>query len=140
LLIPLVVNYAESLNTQKNLDPDDRVSLQLGAGVAGYLSSASLLDKWYGLQPDYVQLVKNNVLTFRNARALSFQLDAAKQNALIAAAECKAKLGFVPDEVAFHFQGANARREGNENDKLKALLDYWHATFFAHLAVQLAGS
>jgi hypothetical protein len=28
----------------------------------------------------------------------------------------------------------------NEKDKLRSLLDYWHATFFAHLAVQLAAN
>ena len=48
-------------------------------------------------------------------RALSFQLDSAKQNTLIAAAECKAKLGFVPDYVAYRSQLANANREGDEN-------------------------
>ncbi|MBV8816446.1 MAG: hypothetical protein JO271_18295 [Verrucomicrobia bacterium] len=137
-MVPIAVDYAESLNTAKNLDPADRVSLQLAAGVASYLGSAYLLDKWYGLSPDPVQLLKNNVLTFTNERALSFQLDAAKQNALIAAAECKTKLGFIPDEVAYEFQGANGSREGDDKDKLNSLLDYWHATFFAHLAVQLA--
>jgi len=56
------------------------------------LFSAYPLDKWYGLDPDLVQLLKNNVVTFHNERALSFQLDSAEQNTLIAAAECKAKL------------------------------------------------
>ncbi|MBV9273209.1 MAG: hypothetical protein JO333_04885, partial [Verrucomicrobia bacterium] len=122
LLVPIAVNYAESLNTAKNLDPADRVSLQLGAGVASYLVRAYLLDKWYGLYPDYVQLVKNNVLTFKNERALSFQLDAAKQNTLIAAAECKEKLGFIPNKVAYSFQGAmrDARAMKNKNCLL-----YW---------------
>jgi hypothetical protein len=87
-----------------------------------------------------VQLVKQNVLTFRNERALSFQLDSAKQNALIAAAEGKAKLGFVPDFVALEFQLAKGEREGDEADKLDALLDYWHATFYARLALQFVRS
>ena len=110
--------------------------MQLGAGVFTYLASAYLLDKWYGFHPDYTQLLKNNVLTFRNERALSFQLDSAKQNTLIAAAECKAKLGFVPDYVAAEFQLGNAKREGDESEKLYALQNYWHATFYARLAMQ----
>jgi hypothetical protein len=77
------------------------------------------------------------VLTFRNERALSFQIDSAKQDALIAAAECKSKLGFVPSFVEFEFQLANGRREGDERDKLDSLLNYWHATFYAHLATLL---
>ena len=73
-------------------------------------------------------------------RALSFQLDSAKQNTLIAAAECKAKLGFVPDYVAYRSQLANANREGDENAKLLALPHYWHATFYARLALQFGRS
>jgi hypothetical protein len=136
-LIPLATNYSESLNDTKNLDPTARASQQLGFGVFSYLFSAYLLDKWYGLSPDYAELVKNNVLTFRNERALSFQIDSAKQDALIAAAECKSKLGFVPSFVEFEFQLANGRREGDERDKLDSLLDCWHATFYAHLATLL---
>jgi hypothetical protein len=59
---------------------------------------------------------------------------------LIAAAECEAKLGFVPDFVAYQFQLGNARREGDENAKLLALLNYWHATFYARLALQFGRS
>jgi hypothetical protein len=139
-LVTIAANFSEGLNTAKNIDLADRVSLQLGAGVFSYLYTAYLLDKWYGLGADWGQLVKNNVLTFRNERALSFQLDSAKQNTLIAAAECEAKLGFVPDFVAYQFQLGNARREGDENAKLLALLNYWHATFYARLALQFGRS
>jgi hypothetical protein len=77
-------------NSESNSAPRSRASAKCYPGAA---------QETYGLGADWGQLVKNNVLTFRNERALSFQLDSAKQNTLIAAAECKAKFGFAPDYV-----------------------------------------
>jgi hypothetical protein len=38
----------------------------------------------------------------------------------------------VPARVTF--QSANAQREGTDDEKLKALAEYWRSTFFSELA------
>jgi hypothetical protein len=40
----------------------------------------------------------------------------------------------------YQFQLGNAEREGDENEKLDALVDYWHAAFYARLALQFGRS
>jgi hypothetical protein len=105
--------------------------LRLSAASGAFLTGAKLVNKYYSLggRPN-----RDGKFELDNRRALSAQIDLARLSAREAAARAKARVGFVPAPARVTFQSANAQREGTDDEKLKALTEYWRSTFFSELA------
>ena len=109
--------------------------LRLAAGSMAFLKGASLVNKYYSLggRPD-----ATGELVLSNRKALSAQLDLARQLAREAAAKAKQAVGFVPIASRMAYQLGVARREGSDEDKLMALEAFWEAAFWSELAANSA--
>jgi hypothetical protein len=105
--------------------------MNLAAAGYAFLDGAKLVNKWYSLGAGFDP--RGGVI-LENRRALTAQLDLARRNAREAAARAKASAGFVPTPARLAYQVANARREGNDDEKLAALASYWQASFWSELA------
>ena len=105
--------------------------LRLAAGSMAFLKGASLVNKYYSLGGQRDQQ-GNLVLT--NRKALSAQLDLARQLAREAAAKARQNVGYVPVAARLAYQLGVASREGNDDDKLQALEAFWEAAFWSELA------
>lgn len=105
--------------------------MRLAAASGAFLTGAKLVNKYYSLggRPN-----RDGKFELDNRRALSAQIDLARVSAREAAARAKARVGFVPAPARVTFQSANAQREGTDDEKLKALAEYWRSTFFSELA------
>jgi hypothetical protein len=105
--------------------------MRLAAASGAFLTGAKLVNKYYSLggRPN-----REGKFELDNRRALSAQIDLARLSAREAAARAKARVGFVPAPARITFQSANAQREGTDDEKLKALAEYWRSTFFSELA------
>ncbi|HEX6277314.1 MAG TPA: FHA domain-containing protein [Polyangiaceae bacterium] len=104
--------------------------LRLSSASDAFLTGAKLVNKYYSLggRPN-----KEGKFELENRRALAAQMDLARLSAREAAARAKARIGFVPAAARVAFQSANAQREGSDDEKLKALAEYWRSTFFSEL-------
>ncbi len=105
--------------------------LQLSAAGSAFLEGAKLVNKWYSLGGSFDA---RGGVVLENRRALTAQLELARRNAREAAARAKAAAGFVPTPARLAYQTGNARREGNDEEKLAALASYWQASFWCELA------
>lgn len=114
----------------------DVALLRLGAGARAYLSAGSLVNKHYAIG---AEANEDGTFTLSNRRALTFQLDQARLRAREAAGRCRDRLGFVPSAALTSYERGLAFREGNDDDKLSALEEFWSATFWSDLAVMLTG-
>lgn len=105
--------------------------MRLSAAGSAFLEGAKLVNKWYSLGGSFDA---RGGVVLENRRALTAQLELARRNAREAAARAKAAAGFVPTPARLAYQTANARREGNDEEKLAALASYWQASFWCELA------
>ena len=105
--------------------------MRLSTASDAFLTGAKLVNKYYSLggRPN-----KDGKFELENRRALAAQMDLARRSAREAAARAKSRIGFVPAPARIAFQSANAQREGSDDEKLKALAEYWRSTFFSELA------
>lgn len=126
LLASRAVNIAEGISG-KNAETN---MLRLAAGSMAFLKGASLVNKYYSLGG---QRDQSGELTLSNRKALSAQLDLARQLAREAAAKAKRAVGFVPIAARMAYQLGIARREGNDQEKLAALEAYWESAFWSEL-------
>lgn len=117
-------------------DAMENAYFKLGAGSAAYLNGASLVNKWYSLNP---QFQEDGSIVLGNQRAVGVMLDRAKERALEEAGQINEKFGFIPDSVKLNFQLATALREGDNEDKLQALQIYWTCAFLCDVARAMAG-
>jgi DNA-binding transcriptional MerR regulator len=115
----------------KNGSGDGLKLMRLAAAGSAFLEGAKLVNKWYSLGGSFD--AKGGVV-LENRRALTAQLELARRNAREAAARAKVSAGFVPTAARLAYQTANARREGNDEEKLAALASYWQSSFWSELA------
>ncbi|MBL8727940.1 MAG: FHA domain-containing protein [Planctomycetes bacterium] len=127
LLALRAVRLAEGIEGKKH----ETNLLRLAAGSMAFLKGASLINKYYSLGG---QQDAQGTLTLTNRKALSAQLDLARQLAREAAAKAKRTVGFVPMAARYAYQLGVAQREGNDEDKLSALEAYWESAFWSDLA------
>ncbi|MEO6594034.1 MAG: FHA domain-containing protein [Planctomycetota bacterium] len=127
LLAFRAVRIAEGITGKKN----ETNLLRLAAGSMAFLKGASLINKYYSLGG---QRDKEGELTLTNRKALSAQLDLARQLAREAAAKAKKAVGFVPMAARYAYQIGIAKREGNDEEKLAALEACWESAFWSELA------
>ncbi|MBL8752044.1 MAG: FHA domain-containing protein [Planctomycetes bacterium] len=121
------VRLAEGLAEQKS----DANLLRLAAGSMAFLKGASLVNKYYSLGGTKAA---DGSLVLGNRKALSTQLDLARQLAREAAGKAKAAVGYVPVAARLAWQLGLARREGDDEDKLAALEAFWESAFWCELA------
>ena len=121
------VQLAEGISGQKN----ETNLLRLAAGSMAYLKGASLVNKYYTLGGTTDE---SGTLVLGNRKALSTQLDLARQLAREAAAKCKQAAGYVPVAARLAYQLGLAKREGDDEEKLAALESLWESAFWCELA------
>jgi hypothetical protein len=92
-----------------------------------HFTTASLSNQYYALDSSLPD--ENGRITIENTRALSAQLDLARQGVL---ESCQAaqKLGWIPFMAKLRFAAATSNREGDDATKLAALQDFWVAKFW----------
>lgn len=112
-----------------NTDTDIGRIIALAAGAEAWLSSSALQNKYYALE------YKGGVIGRRPA--LTAQLAAARDNALIAAAAMRDATGVMPQRIVTEFTRAEELREGSDDDKIDALSAYWRASLAAGLMAEL---
>jgi hypothetical protein len=105
--------------------------MRLAAASDAFLTGAKLVNKYYslGARPN-----DKGKLVLENRVALAAQIELARQNAREAAARAQSGVGFVPARARIAFQSASSEREGSDDEKLKALAEYWRSAFFSELA------
>lgn len=121
--------------TPGETDRPEAAMIRLSAGVMAFIQSGGLINKYYSLS---YQRQEDGTAVLTQRRALSSQLDLAKRAALAAAGEAKKLVGFIPATARLSYENASAMREGNDDDKLEALQDYWMSAFWSHMALTLA--
>lgn len=105
--------------------------LRLAAGSMAFLKGASLVNKYYSLGGQRDQA---GDLVLTNRKALSAQLDLARQLAREAAGTAKQAIGFIPVAARMAYQLGVAKREGDDEEKLQALESFWESAFWSQLA------
>jgi pSer/pThr/pTyr-binding forkhead associated (FHA) protein len=122
---------AKLLAESRDKTSDGAKLINLAAAGYAFLDGAKLVNKWYSLGAAFDD--RGGVI-LENRRALTAQLDLARRNAREAAARAMASAGFVPAPARLAYQVGNARREGNDEEKLAALASYWQASLWSELA------
>ena len=115
-------------------DPVQGNQLKLGASVSNYALTSSLVAKHYSLG---AQLDENgNIVNISRERALADMLDLADQRAreLIALNGDE-----VPITAVLYYENARLERQGDAEDQLTALGDYWTAATLASVQAYLLG-
>jgi uncharacterized protein len=110
-------------------------SLILAAGLDAYLTSAGLVNKYYSLESTTND---KGEMVIQQRKALSSQLELARQHALEAATRAQERAGFVPVAAKLDYQAATAHREGNDAAKLEALQMFWSSAYWSSLTAQLS--
>ena len=110
--------------------------LRLAAGASAYIGSTSLTNKYYSLSASRND---QNEVVLGNRKALTNQLDLAKNSARSAATAANEAVGFIPASARLSYQLANAQREGDDEEKLQALENYWQSAFYSNLAFTIIG-
>lgn len=134
LLAPLLAQTAGFAEHITGGEKPETAMIRLSAGVMAFIQSAGLINKYYSLG---YQKQQDGTAVLTQRRALSSQLDLAKRAALAAAGEAKKHLGIIPATAKLSFENANALREGDDDDKLDALNDYWQSAFWSRLCVTI---
>jgi uncharacterized protein len=122
---------AKLLAESRDRTSDGAKLINLAAAAYAFLDGTKLVNKWYSLGAAFDD---RGGVVLENRRALTAQLDLARRNAREAAARAKASAGFVPAPARLAYQVGNARREGNDEEKLAALASYWQASLWSELA------
>jgi pSer/pThr/pTyr-binding forkhead associated (FHA) protein len=122
---------AKLLAEGRDKTSDGAKLINLAAAGYAFLDGAKLVNKWYSLGAAFDD---RGGVVLENRRALTAQLDLARRNAREAAARAQASAGFVPAPARLAYQVGNARREGNDEEKLAALASYWQASLWSELA------
>ncbi len=115
-------------------DPNVVTQLELGNSVSNYALTAALLAKHYALGAQLDQ--DGNIVRITRERALADMLDLADQRArdLIALNGDDA-----PIMAILYYENARLERQGDPEEQLSALQDYWSAATLASVQAYLSG-
>ena len=136
-------DYATALHASKGTlyfsetlkDESQRSVAVLGASMAAWSESAALVGKYYSLRaiidPDF------NVIGYGRERSVSDMLD-------LAADRAEELLGLVSEEepvaALYYHENARAYREGDQGNKLDALVYNWQAAILAEALAYFNGT
>lgn len=118
--------YAALLRTE--VDP--RARLVLAARQRLYSAHLVNLYAALGAEPS-----SQGVLTLRNSRTLTSQLEYARARVLQSCGRAKREASMVPLAARLRYLNARAAREGSDRQKAESLADLWVATWWCELAV-----
>ena len=107
----------------------------MASALRSFIGSSLRVASWYSLD---VKEEAGRAASVGNMRALSNMLDAAELKAREQAAVAKRVTGVVPLEAAISYQRARSSRDGDLDDKLGALKDFWFSSAASQIAVLMA--
>lgn len=108
----------------------------LGGSIQSYVLSSTLVSKYYSLD---AQIDENgSVKGIGRERAMINMLDFAEKRAKEYIGLATAS-GAEPVQAILNFEGAKVSREGDLNDKLNALSDFWTASLQSQIIGVLSG-
>ncbi|MBT8495088.1 MAG: hypothetical protein KJO07_18730, partial [Deltaproteobacteria bacterium] len=113
-------------------------SLQvLGGSILTYFKSSILISRWYslGVQRDRYT---GKAIAIKHNKAFINMLENAERTAREHAHAAKVAVGHVPVQARIEYQKARVLREGNIDDKMKALEAFWAASSYSQTAVVMA--
>ncbi|MBL8915105.1 MAG: hypothetical protein JNM17_30655 [Archangium sp.] len=127
-----LANDAELRGYERQLftEMDPRARLVLAARQNIYTAHVINLYRALG-----AEVSDKGVLTVRNPRVLSSQLEHARTRVLQACGRAGREATMVPLAAKLRYLNARAGREGTERQKVEALADLWVANWWCELAV-----
>jgi hypothetical protein len=127
----MAVNAVELAQVRGSGTCETSQMVRLAAAGQAFLWAATLLNTWYSLDASKRD---NASISISNRKALSAQLDIARLNARESAGRSKAAARYIPTAAQIAYQRAASRRDGSDDDKVKALQAYWESAFWSELA------
>lgn len=110
--------------------------LSLAGSEMAYYNSALLIAKYYslGVTPD----AAGHAEKVEHEKAFINMLQAAERSARASARAARIATGAIPVQSKLYYQAATMSREGDLDDKLEALKNYWASSAYSQTAVMLA--
>ncbi len=110
--------------------------MSLASSELAYYDSAELIAKYYslGIHTDD----NNKVDKIEFEQAFTNMLASAERNARASARAAKIAAGAIPVQAKLAYQVATLERDGDLNDRVDALGQFWAASAFSQTAVMLA--
>jgi uncharacterized protein len=119
------INGASSLANQMSR-PEAQASMWMGASLTAYITSSSLIAKYYSLGAQVDEF--GYIVGFDRSTGMADMLDLADQRA-------RQWTNGVADEdpvsSLFYYENARILRQGDATDQLDALNSYWHAAMLS---------
>jgi uncharacterized protein len=111
--------------------------MQLAASELAYAKSAELVAKYYSLS---IQKDPNTgrVTQVEHEKAFMTMLASAERTARSNARAARIATGGIPVQAKLAYQLATVQREGDVQDKIDALANFWTSSAFSQTAVMLA--
>jgi len=113
-------------------------SLQsLGSSIMTYFRSSLLISRWYslGVKKDRTT---GKAVQVAHEKAFINMIESAERSARAHAHSAKVAIGKVPIQSRIAYQRARVLREGDLDDKLKALEAFWASSSYSQTAVVMA--
>ena len=110
--------------------------VSLAASELGYLASTELIAKYDSLGIHTGD--DGTVNTIEHEQAFTNMLESAERNARANARAATIAAGAIPVQAKLSYEVAVVEREGDLNDKVAALGEFWNSSYFSQTAVMLA--
>ncbi|MBA3541232.1 MAG: hypothetical protein H0T79_16595 [Deltaproteobacteria bacterium] len=110
--------------------------MSLAGSELAYYDSALLIAKYYslGVHTDYTGRADR----VEHEKAFINMLSSAERSARASARSARIATGAIPVQAKLYYQTATMNREGDLNDKLEALKNFWASSAYSQTAVMLA--
>jgi len=110
--------------------------MTLAGSEMAYYDSAILIAKYYslGVTPDY----SGRATKVEHEKAFINMLASAERSARASARAARIATGAIPVQAKLYYQTATMNREGDLQDKLEALKNFWASSAYSQTAVMLA--
>lgn len=136
------LNYLESVvstnvieQIQEEIKDDlHKSAAAFGLATNGFANSSAVIAKYYSLDAQLDE--ENNITGFGREKALTSMLENAISIARGNIADAQ-KAGADTTIATFHYKIGKAYREGDQEDKLSALEEFWKASLYARMSVIL---
>ncbi len=110
--------------------------MMLAGNELAYFKSSELVAKYYslGVKPD----ASGRFAAVEHEKAFANMLVSAERAARASARAARIATGAIPVQAKLAYQVASIQQNGDVNDKLDALAQYWSSSAFSQTAVMLA--
>jgi hypothetical protein len=110
--------------------------MSLAGSELAYENAAELVAKYYSLVIHLDD--RGKISSLDHEKAFTNMLASAERAARASARAAKIATGSIPVQAKLAYQVASIEREGDLDDKLEALSEFWAASAFSQTAVMLA--